>query len=178
MAVSPNHAEVPMAFYDLYDSPLGPIFIGGSERGLHRVMFQTEDEDLPMLVRALEEDARDPAGLDREGARPARMALAAYFAGASGDFDLPLAPRGTRFQQRVWKRLLSVAAGKTTSYGALARAIRQPGAARAVGAAVGRNPLVIVVPCHRVVSTGGGLGGYSSGLDRKRWLLAHEQRWA
>ena len=83
-----------MAYYDLYDSPLGPIFIGGSERGLHRVAFQTEDEDLPTLVRLLEEDTGEPAGLDREGARPARMALAAYFAGASSDFELPLAPRG------------------------------------------------------------------------------------
>jgi len=167
-----------MAYYDLYDSALGPIFIGGSERGLHRIAFQSEDFDLPALVRALEEDAGEAAGLDREGARPAHMALASYFAGASGDFDLPLAPRGTRFQQRVWKRLLSLAAGKTKSYGSLARAIRQPGAARAVGAAVGRNPLMVVVPCHRVVSTDGGLGGYLSGLDRKRWLLAHEQRWA
>ena len=167
-----------MAYYDLYDSPLGSIFIGGSERGLHRVAFQTEDTDLPDLVRLLEEDAGEPAGLDREGARPTRMALAAYFAGASSDFELPLAPRGTRFQERVWKRLQSVAAGSTTSYGAVARGIRKPSAARAVGAAVGRNPLAIVVPCHRVVNTDGGLGGYASGLDRKCWLLAHEERWA
>jgi methylated-DNA-[protein]-cysteine S-methyltransferase len=167
-----------MAYYDLYDSPLGPIFIGGSAKGLHRVEFQTEDTDLPTLVALLEEDAGEPAGLDREGARAARMALASYFAGASGDFDLPLAPRGTKFQERVWKRLQSIAAGKTTSYGAVARAIRRPTAARAVGAAVGRNPLAIIVPCHRVVNTDGGLGGYASGLDRKRWLLAHEERWA
>jgi len=167
-----------VAYYDLYDSALGPIFIGGSERGLHRVAFQTEDVDLPWLVGALEEDAGEPAGLDREGARPARMALASYFAGASPDFELPLAPRGTRFQQRVWKRLQAVAVGTTTSYGAIARAVRQPSAARAVGSAVGRNPLAIIVPCHRIVQTGGGLGGYASGLDRKRWLLRHEQRWA
>ena len=123
MGLTKAAARWPMAYYDLYDSPLGPIFIGGSERGLHRVAFQTEDEDLPTLVRLLEEDTGEPASLDREGARPARMALAAYFAGASSDFELPLAPRGTRFQERVWKRLQSVAAGTTTSYGALARAI-------------------------------------------------------
>ncbi len=168
-----------MAYYDLYDSPLGPIFIGGSEQGLHRVAFQTEDEDLPTLVRLLEADTGEPAGLEREGARATRMALAAYFAGANdGEFELPLAPRGTSFQERVWKRLQSVAVGTTTSYGALARAIRKPSAARAVGMAVGRNPLAVIVPCHRVIAADGGLGGYASGLDRKRWLLTHEERWA
>ena len=166
-----------MAWYDIYDSPLGPIFVGGSDKGVHRVAFQSQDEDLPELVRQLEGDAGEPAGLDREAARPVLTALASYFAGADGDFEeLELAPHGTAFQERVWKRLRGVHAGDTTSYGALAKAVRKPQAARAVGAAVGRNPLVIVVPCHRVLASDGSLGGYSSGIDRKRWLLAHEER--
>ena len=167
-----------MAWYDLFESSLGPIFIGGSDEGLHRVDFLTEQRTLPDEVRRLEQDAGEPAGLERDAARPTIAALAAYFAGASSEFDLPLAPRGTKFQQRVWKRLQSVPAGSTTSYGAVARGIRRPGSARAVGAAVGRNPISLVVPCHRVVNADGSLGGYGGGIERKRWLLAHEQRWS
>ena len=167
-----------MAWYDLFDSTLGPIFIGGSDDGLHRVDFLSEQRTLPDEVRRLEEESGEAAGLDRDPARAAITALAAYFAGASNEFDLLLAPRGTQFQQRVWKRLLGIPAGSTTSYGEIARGIRRPGSARAVGAAVGRNPLSLVVPCHRVVNADGSLGGYAGGLDRKRWLLAHEQRWS
>jgi O-6-methylguanine DNA methyltransferase len=166
-----------VAWYDLFESAIGPIFIGGSDDGLHRVNFLTEERTLPDEVRALEEDCGETAGLDREAARPVITAFAAYFAGASSEFDLPIAPRGTPFQQRVWKRLLAVPAGDTTSYGEIARAIRRAGSARAVGAAVGRNPIAVIVPCHRVVNADGSLGGYAGGVDRKRWLLAHEERW-
>jgi methylated-DNA-[protein]-cysteine S-methyltransferase len=105
-------------------------------------------------------------------------ALARYFDGALDAFDaLAVAARGTAFQTRVWRALRTIEAGRTTTYGALAAAIDAPGAARAVGAANGQNPVALVVPCHRVVGANG-LVGYAGGLARKAWLLEHEARWA
>ena len=104
------------------------------------------------------------------GAQPVQ----AYFAGERRDFELELAPAGTSFQQRVWSALCAIPYGTTASYGEVARAIGQPDAARAVGKANNRNPLAIVVPCHRVIGAGGSLTGYGGGLPRKRWLLALE----
>lgn len=104
--------------------------------------------------------------------------LAAYFAGERRDFDLPLAPQGTPFQQRVWDALLAIPYGAVRSYGDVARAIGRPAASRAVGAANGRNPIAIIVPCHRVIGASGQLTGYGGGLPTKRWLLEHEQRHA
>jgi len=100
--------------------------------------------------------------------------LAEYFAGARHAFDLPLAPRGTGFQRLVWHALVAIPYGETRSYGQLAHAIGRPAAARAVGAANAKNPLAIVVPCHRVIGASGDLTGYAGGMDAKRWLLAHE----
>jgi len=101
--------------------------------------------------------------------------LAEYFAGTRRTFDLPLAPRGTGFQQRVWRALLAVPYGATCSYGDIARAIGRPAASRAVGAANGKNPIAIIVPCHRVIGASGALTGYGGGLPTKKWLLAHER---
>jgi len=101
--------------------------------------------------------------------------LAAYFAGELTDFDLPLAPAGTEFQRRVWASLRLIPYGRTTSYGELATELGNPGASRAVGLANGRNPIAVVVPCHRVIGADGRLTGYGGGLDRKRWLLDLEQ---
>ena len=123
-----------------------------------------------------------PAGLPPESARrddpafaDARAQLDAYFAGELQEFDLPLAPKGTAFQHEVWSALRDIPYGMTTTYGALARELGRPvGAARAVGACNGRNPIGIVVPCHRVIGAGGNIVGYAGGLDRKRWLLTHE----
>jgi len=107
----------------------------------------------------------------------AREQLDAYFAGERQDFDLPLAATGTAFQREVWAALRDIPYGTTTTYGALARTLGRPvGAARAVGACNGRNPIGIVVPCHRVIGSTGMIIGYAGGLDRKRWLLAHEAR--
>jgi methylated-DNA-[protein]-cysteine S-methyltransferase len=102
--------------------------------------------------------------------------LAEYFAGARTQFDLPLAPRGTGFQEIVWRALVAIPFGETCSYGALARAIGRPAASRAVGAANGKNPISIIVPCHRVIAASGELTGYAGGLAAKQWLLAHELR--
>jgi methylated-DNA-[protein]-cysteine S-methyltransferase len=101
--------------------------------------------------------------------------LTAYFAGEVDALDkLEVAPQGTEFKQLVWKALREVHAGETISYGALAERVGAPGAARAVGTANATNPICLIIPCHRVIRTGGGLGGYGFGLPRKRWLLAHE----
>jgi methylated-DNA-[protein]-cysteine S-methyltransferase len=100
--------------------------------------------------------------------------LSEYFAGTRREFDLPLRMRGTVFQQRVWRELTEIPYGRTWSYGELAKRIDNPSASRAVGLANGSNPISIVVPCHRVIGADGSLTGYGGGLERKRWLLAHE----
>jgi methylated-DNA-[protein]-cysteine S-methyltransferase len=100
--------------------------------------------------------------------------LAEYFAGRRRQFDLPLLPVGTAFQRRVWQALRQIPFGATASYREIARAIGQPTACRAVGGANGRNPIPIVIPCHRVIGAGGALVGFSAGLQRKVWLLEHE----
>ncbi len=102
--------------------------------------------------------------------------LEEYFAGERHAFDVPIAPRGTGFQERVWRALLAVPYGTTWSYGELAHAIGRPNASRAVGTANGANPISIIVPCHRVIAASGALTGYAGGLAAKRWLLDHERR--
>jgi methylated-DNA-[protein]-cysteine S-methyltransferase len=101
--------------------------------------------------------------------------LEAYFAGSRETFDVPLDLHGTDFQRRVWAGLLEIPYGETMSYGELARRVARPGASRAVGLANGRNPVAIIVPCHRVIGADGTLTGYGGGLDRKVWLLDHER---
>jgi methylated-DNA-[protein]-cysteine S-methyltransferase len=101
--------------------------------------------------------------------------LAEYFAGERREFDLPLAARGTGFQEIVWRALLAIPFGETCSYGEIAKAIGRPSASRAVGAANGRNPISIIIPCHRVIGSTGELTGYGGGMDNKRWLLDHER---
>ncbi|HTR51533.1 MAG TPA: methylated-DNA--[protein]-cysteine S-methyltransferase [Kofleriaceae bacterium] len=118
-----------------------------------------------------------PVGSSRVLARAATQ-LDEYFAGTRRTFDLPLAPHGTGFQQRVWRALCAIPFGATSSYGELARAIGRPAASRAVGAANGRNPIAIIVPCHRVIGANGTLTGYGGGLATKAWLLDHERRHA
>ena len=102
--------------------------------------------------------------------------LDAYFAGELHRFELPLAPRGTTFQNAVWQALNAIPFGQTESYGALAARLGKPKASRAVGLANGHNPISIIVPCHRVVGANGSLTGYGGGIERKRWLLTHEAR--
>jgi methylated-DNA-[protein]-cysteine S-methyltransferase len=104
-----------------------------------------------------------------------REQLTAYFDGTLTEFDLPLTFEGTSFQQRVWQELTRIPFGTTISYAELARRVGKPGAARAVGSANGRNPISVVVPCHRVIGASGKLTGYGGGLERKRWLLDHER---
>ncbi|HKI98901.1 MAG TPA: methylated-DNA--[protein]-cysteine S-methyltransferase [bacterium] len=147
-------------------SPLGPVLVAGDAAGLRYISFLAGTAALqpePDWVR----DERPLAEALRQ--------LRAYFAGDLQRFELPLAPRGTPFQQRVWQELRRIPYGQTISYGELARRIGRPSASRAVGAANGRNPLPIVVPCHRVIGSTGRLTGFAGGLHLKEGLLALEQ---
>lgn len=107
----------------------------------------------------------------------ARRWLQAYFDGVAAAVDLPLDMHGAPFEKRVWRALLEIPAGRTASYGEIAKRLGSPSASRAVGLANGSNPIAIVVPCHRVIGSNGSLVGYGGGLDRKTWLIDHERRW-
>ncbi len=170
-----------MAFYTTMESPVGPLFLGGSAAGIHRLVFLEPEESrlrtvytLDGSIAALERDAGEAAVPDANAAVEAVRQLREYFEGARTAFDLPLAPRGTLFQIAVWDALTRIPAGETRSYGGVASVVGVPSASRAVGMANGRNPIAIVVPCHRVVGADGTLTGYGGGLHRKRWLLEHE----
>jgi methylated-DNA-[protein]-cysteine S-methyltransferase len=133
-----------------------------------------EDERLVGLYLP---DHPAPSGPGGRGGVLARAAaqLTEYFAGERRDFDLPLAPIGTEFQRTVWHALADIPFGATCSYGDLARVVGRPSASRAVGAANGKNPISIILPCHRVIGASGELTGYGGGLPMKRWLLDHER---
>lgn len=151
-----------------YASPLGTMVLAATEAGLAGVWFDGQRHQ------------PDPSGWQQAPGHPvlqqAQAQLAAYFAGERHSFDLPLdLSPGTAFQQSVWRALLSIPYGSTQSYGALSVAIGKPAAVRAVGGAVGRNPLSIIVPCHRVVGAQGALTGYAGGLERKTALLQRER---
>ncbi len=154
-------------------SPIGPLTLVAAGRMLAGVYMDAQ-RHLPDTVASA-----GPAGQDGPDAAPLAAAareLAEYFAGERTEFGLPLAMAGTDFQRRVWAALREIPYGETVSYGELARGIGKASASRAVGLANGRNPFAIVVPCHRVVGADGSLTGYGGGLDRKRFLLALEQR--
>jgi methylated-DNA-[protein]-cysteine S-methyltransferase len=147
-------------YYTTFESPVGPLLLTSDGARLTGIFM----------------DPPPPAGgwVRRDAAAPfedARRQLDDYFAGRRTDFDLPLAMSGTEFQRRVWTELRSIPYGTTISYGELAERIGNPNASRAVGLANGRNPLPIVVPCHRVIGANGSLTGYGGGLERKRTLL-------
>jgi methylated-DNA-[protein]-cysteine S-methyltransferase len=153
--------------YTWLDTPLGPTLLTAEGDVLTRVSIGAPRE----VVQAEWERVSSGPGVLAE----ACAQLGDYFAGTRLRFDLPLAPAGTEFQRRVWEALCAVPFGETSTYGRIARALGEPQAVRAVGAANGRNPLAIVVPCHRVVGADGSLTGYAGGLDRKRFLLALEE---
>jgi methylated-DNA-[protein]-cysteine S-methyltransferase len=148
-----------MHFYSLLPHPTGVLSLIATDQGLEQIHFDTSVpegavrcDDHPILA----ETARQ---------------LNAYFARDLRDFDLPLAMNGTPFQVRVWRALLEIPYGETRSYAQQARVVGAPDAVRAVGAANGRNPIPIVVPCHRVIGSNGKLTGFGGGLPLKRWLL-------
>jgi len=151
-----------MVYYELIPSPIGQLLVtsdGESLTGLYLENHQGGPSISP-------EWKCDPAKFSA-----AREQLDGYFAGRRKEFDLPISVTGTKFQKAVWKELLTIPYGGTETYGGLARRLGDPKASRAVGTAVGRNPISIIVPCHRVLGTGGAITGYAGGVDRKRALL-------
>jgi methylated-DNA-[protein]-cysteine S-methyltransferase len=150
-----------------YNSPMGPMIVAATGQGLAGVWFTGQ--------RHMPDHAGWPHAPAHAVLAKAVAQLADYFAGKRTTFDLPLDLQGgTPFQQSVWRALLAIPSGGTVSYGHLSREVGRPAAVRAVGAAVGRNPLSVVVPCHRVVGSDGSLTGYAGGLDRKTALLTLE----
>lgn len=148
-------------------SPIGRLLLVG-RKGVLSGLYVADHERCPSVAGGAVED--DDAFED------ARAQLADYFAGSRRTFDLQVELHGSPFQRRVWQALLDVPYGQTASYGEIARRLDVPTAARAVGTANGRNPVSIVVPCHRVIGASGTLTGYGWGTDRKAWLLDHEAR--
>ncbi|WP_405582552.1 methylated-DNA--[protein]-cysteine S-methyltransferase [Streptomyces sp. NBC_01190] len=159
---TPVHTQV--------DSPCGPLTLVASGDGIAG-LYMTDHRHRP---------APESFGAYVEADEISVLAdvseqLAAYFAGDLTRFEIPMTVAGTPFQQRVWSALNDIPYGRTVSYGELAAALGQPGSSRAVGLANGKNPISIIVPCHRVIGANGSLTGYGGGLDRKRWLLDFER---
>jgi methylated-DNA-[protein]-cysteine S-methyltransferase len=164
MSHNDHHITGPTTAWDVVQTPLGPLTMQASEHGLTGLVF-------PGHAEALDDRDRDRAALAE-----ATRQLESWFAGERQAFDLPLDLAGTPFQRRVWDELLGVPYGDTITYGELARRVGRADIVRAVGAAVGRTPAPIVIPCHRVLGADGSLTGYRGGLQRKRALLDHERR--
>ena len=162
------------------ETPLGPMLALGSDAGLCALEFTGPKKRMTKLEARLKRHFPPHEVVDGDAAviKRTRRWLKEYFAGADAEVgDLPLDLHGADFERRVWRALLRIPAGETRSYGSLAKALGNPGAARAVGMANGANPIAIIVPCHRVIGSSGSLTGYGGGLDRKTWLLDHERRW-
>jgi O-6-methylguanine DNA methyltransferase len=176
MSPSTKNQKPAMPAQAVIETPVGLAFMYFSAKGLARLAFADEkDFKEGVLVGATPETESLPKGLLQEWHQRVAQALEDYFSGPNGAAnDLPLDLKGTSFQLRVWQELSKIPQGETISYQELARRAGAPKAARAAGQACGANPIPILIPCHRVVAADGSLGGYSSGLERKRWLLRHE----
>lgn len=153
-------------FFFRSPSPVGPLFLAASAKGLVRLEFEKRKMDLDSKIQLRE---------SKQALTPYLRELNEYFAGERREFSMPLDLRGTRFQLACWQALLAIPYGETRTYAEIARAIGHPQAFRAVGMSNNRNPVAIVVPCHRVIASGGSLCGYGGGLDIKRKLLDLEQ---
>lgn len=152
-------------YYEQMPSPIGPLFLVADDDGLREVRFEL--------------DRRSHVASDGWVHSPHKLAevrrqLEEYFAGERMTFELLLKPIGTDFQQSVWQALTTITYAQTASYGQISRQIERPKASRAVGAANGRNPIPIIIPCHRVIGSNGTLTGFAGGLAAKQWLLEHE----
>jgi methylated-DNA-[protein]-cysteine S-methyltransferase len=159
--------ELTMTYYTEHESPVGRLLLAATDAGLSGIYFEQHK-----YFKGTQTWRRDDA---HGHLRKAAQQLDEYFAGKRREFELPLDLAGTEFQRAVWRELAALPFGSTTSYLAIAQRIANARAVRATGTAIGRNPVSIIVPCHRVLSTAGGLSGYAGGLERKRYLLALEQ---
>jgi methylated-DNA-[protein]-cysteine S-methyltransferase len=155
-----------MIFYQYMDSPVDPLLLAADEEGLLLIEFHTPRHPMSRLQDWVEGD--NPI------LEATRKQLDEYFTGSRKEFDLPLSPQGTPFQKEVWHTLATIPYGHTISYAQLAQRVGKPTAMRAVGAANGRNPLPIVLPCHRVIGADGSLTGFGGGLPTKQFLLQLE----
>jgi methylated-DNA-[protein]-cysteine S-methyltransferase len=161
------HREKEWEVY-LDDTPVGPLRLCFTDRGLAAIDFAGEEAPPAPAAEVYPQHLQPLIDVTKRE-------LQAYFQGSPTDFAaLPLDPQGTPFQLRVWQELRRIPRGQAISYKELAERVGKPKACRAVGQANGRNPIPLIIPCHRVIAADGGLGGYSSGLERKRWLLRHE----
>jgi methylated-DNA-[protein]-cysteine S-methyltransferase len=156
-------------YYTELDSPVGSLLLLGDDQLLSG-LYMHEQRHRPPLPNSCKRND--------QAFRHVREQLKAYFAGKLQRFEIALAGEGSAFQRTVWQALCKIPFGETESYGALARRIGNANASRAVGLANGKNPIGIIVPCHRVVGANGSLTGYGGGLERKQWLLEHERRCA
>jgi len=160
-----------MKVFCYVESPIGRLMLttdGTALTGLYMNLYRNKPSKLP----GLGDDWIQNATIDPLPA--AARQLKEYFAGKRREFDLPLRMEGTEFQQRVWRELTKIPFGETRSYGQLAKRLNNPNGSRAVGLANGRNPIAIIVPCHRVIGADGSLTGFGGGIERKEWLLTHE----
>jgi len=148
-------------YYKTMDSPVGVLMLGSDEWQLKSISFDAEDTGdesyLPGILITAEKQLEE------------------YFSGSRKVFDLPIDPEGTEFQKSVWEKVAGVSFGTTKSYVEIAREVKSENSSRAVGMANGKNPLPIIIPCHRIIGHNGKLTGYAGGLERKKWLLLHEQ---
>ncbi|AKB66826.1 MULTISPECIES: methylated-DNA--[protein]-cysteine S-methyltransferase [Methanosarcina] len=153
-------------YYHIIESPVGPILLAGDKEGLKNLIFLKGKKKIEVPADWIE---------NREFFKDISGQLEAYFSGKLKTFDVKLAPQGTEFQKSVWKALCEIPCGETRTYGEIAKRIQNPKAYRAVGLANNRNPIAIIVPCHRVIGANGKLTGYASGLDIKEFLLKLEE---
>lgn len=160
-----------MLYETIIDSPVGPLTLIVSDKGLRAVLWEQEKQGRVRLGE-IEGGGDDPNGV----LSAAVEQLGEYFAGDRHTFDLPLDPVGSDFQRSAWQALCTIPFAETVSYGEQARRMGDARKARAVGAANGRNPISIIVPCHRVVGADGSLTGFAAGVETKAWLLDHERR--
>lgn len=144
-------------------SPLGPLSIWGSSHAVESICWNSDQASAAQA-------ATQSCPVIDECAKQLR----AYFDGRLTTFDIPTAPAGTAFQRSVWQLLMDIPFGQTLSYGQLAQTLQPPSGPRAIGSAVGRNPILLVLPCHRIIGSRGDLTGFAGGLERKEWLLTHE----
>ena len=152
-----------------YEAPFGVLTVVGSDRGIRYVMFANDAHPKPLeQLQISDTDIHDSVNV-------AITQLEEYFDGSRRSFDLPLDLRGTEFQVEAWNALAEIPYGRTASYGQQAASIGRPKAVRAIGGANGRNPVAIVLPCHRIVGADGSLTGFGGGIEVKKWLLDHEQ---
>ena len=177
MSAQKNMPKEAITAQAVMETPVGLVFLCFSATGLQRLIMAGEHEFRDGVVIGYTEETQAlPPGVLKTWHDQVAQALDDYFAGQPADFAaLPLDLQGSPFHLRVWQELRKIPPGETVSYQELARRLGNPKGSRAVGQACGANPIPLIVPCHRVIAANGSLGGFSSGLPRKRWLLEHER---